>query len=92
MYDYVVSCEVFEHFHQPKTEIDRLISLLNQNGCLLIMTILYNDQIDFKTWSYRQDPTHVFIYRKETIEYIASTKNLEIEIITDRFIALRKIG
>ena len=89
-YDYIVSCEVFEHFYQPKLEIDRLISLLNDDGYLLIMTILYHQHIDFKTWSYRKDPSHVFIYRKETIEYIAKRKNLEIEIITDRFIALRK--
>ncbi len=89
-YDYIASCEVFEHFYNPKVEIERLIALLNDNGCLLIMTILYHKDIDFKNWSYRKDPTHVFIYRKETIEYIAQKYNLEIEAITDRFIALRK--
>lgn len=91
-YDYILSCEVFEHFYQPKLEIDRLISLLNDNGSLLIMTMLYHEGIDFKTWSYRQDPTHVFIYRKETIEYIAKENKLKIEMITDRFIALKKMG
>lgn len=91
-YDYIVSCEVFEHFHKPKIEIDGLISLLNNNGVLLIMTMLYNDQIDFKGWNYRNDDTHVFIYRKETIEYIANENNLEIDILTDRFVVLRKIG
>lgn len=91
-YDYIVSCEVFEHFYNPKFEIDRLISLLNEKGSLLIMTILHHKEIDFKTWSYRKDPTHVFIYRKETMEYIAKEYCLEIEEITDRFIALRKSG
>ena len=89
-FDYIVSCEVFEHFHKPKKEIDSLILLLNSKGMLLIMTLLYNDQIDFNMWHYRKDPTHVFIYRKETIEYIAKEKNLEIDILTDRFIVLRK--
>jgi SAM-dependent methyltransferase len=89
-YDYIVSCEVFEHFHNPKMEIDRLTSLLKPNGMLLIMTMLYADQIDFKTWNYRRDATHVFIYRKETIEYIANEKSLEIDTLTDRFIALKK--
>ena len=89
-YDYIVSCEVFEHFHNPKMEIDRLTSLLKTNGMLLIMTMLYNDQIDFNTWNYRNDSTHVFIYRKETIEYIAKEKKFEIDILADRFIALRK--
>ena len=92
MYDYIVCCEVVEHFHKPKIEIDSLTSLLNANGVLLIMTMLYNDQIDFKGWNYRNDSTHVFIYRKETIEYIANEKKLEIDILTDRFIVLRKTG
>jgi 2-polyprenyl-3-methyl-5-hydroxy-6-metoxy-1,4-benzoquinol methylase len=89
-YDYIVSCEVFEHFYNPRKEIDRLISLLKVNGMMLIMTMLYNDQMDFNTWFYRKDPTHVFIYRKETIEYISKEKNLEIGILTDRFIVFRK--
>ncbi|MDA3886826.1 MAG: class I SAM-dependent methyltransferase [Candidatus Delongbacteria bacterium] len=91
-YDYIVSCEVFEHFHNPKIEIDNLSSLLKVNGMLLVMTMLYDDQIDFKKWKYRNDLTHVFIYRKETIEYIAEEKNLQIDILTDRFIVLRKLA
>jgi hypothetical protein len=71
-------------------EIDLLTSLLKTNGMLLIMTMLYNDQIDFHSWNYRNDSTHVFIYRKETIEFIANEKQFEIDILTDRFIALRK--
>lgn len=89
-FDYIVSCEVFEHFHNPKMEIDKLTTLLKTNGILLIMTMLYDDQIDFNTWNYRNDDTHVFIYRKETIEYIANEKKLEIDILTNRFIVLRK--
>jgi len=90
MFDYIVSCEVFEHFHKVKMEIERLTSILKTNGMLLIMTLLYNDQIDFNMWYYKKDPTHVFIYRKETIEYIANEMNLEIVVLTNRFIALRK--
>ncbi len=91
-YDYIVSCEVFEHFNNPKLEIDRLTSLLKPNGLLLIMTLLYTDTIDFKTWYYRNDPTHIFIYRSETIEYIAKEKEFEILELTNRFIVLKKIG
>lgn len=89
-YDYIFSCEVFEHFHHPQKEIDRLLSLLTNKGYLLIMTMLYNDSIDFSGWNYRNDDTHVFIYRKETIEYIAEEWNLEIEMLTDRLIVLKK--
>ncbi len=89
-FDYIVSCEVFEHFHNPNQEINRLASILKPNGALLLMTMLYNDKIDFDTWHYRKDPTHVFIYRKETINFIAKTKNFDVEILTDRFITFRK--
>lgn len=88
-FDYIVCCEVFEHFHNPKMEIERLTSLLEANGTMLIMTMLYNDKIAFKSWNYRNDLTHVFIYRKETIEYLANKNNLDIEIMTNRFIVLK---
>ena len=91
-YDYIFSCEVFEHFYQPKKEIDRLLSLLNDKGYLLIMTMLYNDGIDFRGWNYRNDDTHVFIFRKETIQYISEEWNLEIKVLTDRLIVFRKKG
>ncbi|NND09206.1 MAG: class I SAM-dependent methyltransferase [Saprospiraceae bacterium] len=90
-YDYIVSCEVFEHFYNPKIEIDGLTALLKINGVLLIMTMLYNDQIEFNKWNYRRDATHVFIYRRETIEYIARTKKFEIDVLTDRFVVLRRV-
>ena len=89
-YDYIVSCEVFEHFHKPKKEIDRLTSLLKTNGMLLIMTLLYDGAVDFKNWHYRKDPTHIFIYRKETIAYIAKAYKLDVVILTDRFIVFKK--
>lgn len=89
-YDYMVCCEVMEHFHNPKLEIDRLTSLLKPNGCLLIMTLLYHDTIDFTNWHYRKDPTHIFIYRSETIKYISETKSLDILELTDRLMILKK--
>jgi 2-polyprenyl-3-methyl-5-hydroxy-6-metoxy-1,4-benzoquinol methylase len=89
-YDYIVSCEVFEHFNHPKKEIARLTSILKPNGLLLIMTLLYNDKINFNTWHYRRDPTHICIYRKETIAYIAKKYRLQIVELTDRFIVLGK--
>jgi len=46
--------------------------------------------MDFDTWFYKKDPTHVFLYRKETFEYIAKENKLEIDILTNRLIALRK--
>ena len=55
------------------------------------MTLLYNENIDFNAWFYKNDPTHVFIYTKNTINYIAKTYNLKIDKLTNRFISLKLI-
>lgn len=90
-YDYIFSCEVFEHFHQPKQEIEKLVNLLKTDGYLLIMTSLYHSKIDFRNWNYRDDQTHVFIYTTKTINYIAEKFNLEIMKQDNRTIILKKI-
>ena len=89
-YEYIFSCEVFEHFHSPKQQLEKLLSLLKKNGNLYIMTHLYHSNINFKNWYYRRDPTHVFIYTPQTIEFIAAYYNLTIETLTERFIVMKK--
>lgn len=89
-YDYIFSCEVFEHFYQPKLEIEKLLSLLKSNGRLIIMTHQFEGDISFSNWYYRKDPTHVFIYTKNTFEYIAKKYRLIIENQTNRLIILKK--
>jgi len=88
-YDYIVCSEVWEHFQQPEKELLQLSKMLNKNGRLIVMTLLYSDEIDFVTWHYRLDITHVFIYRKKTMEFIAAKFNLELELITDRLIVFK---
>lgn len=89
-YDYIASCEVFEHFFDPCREITRLRGLLKAGGRLIVMTLLYHDHIDFENWFYRKDMTHVFIYRPETFRHIAASFNFCIEQMTSRLIVLRK--
>lgn len=69
-YDYIVSCEVIEHFHNPRKEFKLLRSLLKPGGSLYIMTSIYSEDIDFKTWNYKDDKTHVFFYHKKALEWI----------------------
>lgn len=89
-YDYIFSCEVFEHFHQPKIEIENLLALLKSGGKLYVMTHLYNSKINFNNWYYRNDKTHVFIFTLKTIEYIIKTYNLISINISDRLFILQK--
>lgn len=69
-YDYIVCCEVIEHFYHPGREFERLQSLLKPSGKLYLKTGVYHDEIDFEAWRYREDSTHVFFYQQETFEWI----------------------
>lgn len=89
-YDYIAVCEVVEHFYDPRKEFQRLYDLLNDNGSLVIMTLLFEDELDFSTWYYRKDPTHVFIYRKETFDFICQKFGFRECQIENRLIVLRK--
>lgn len=69
-YNYIVCCEVVEHFHNPYKEFSLLYHMLKETGKLYCKTVLYSDDIDFPSWHYRNDKTHVFFYQKETMRYI----------------------
>jgi len=69
-YNYVACCEVIEHFHTPYKEFSMLKKMLLPNGKIYCMTYLYDESIDFHNWNYKNDRTHVFIYHKNTIEWI----------------------
>jgi SAM-dependent methyltransferase len=81
-YDYIVCCEVVEHFFNPLFEFKSLKKLLKSNGKLYCKTELYNSEIDFEEWYYNEDPTHVFFYTEDTANWIKENigfSNLEIK-------------
>jgi len=71
-YDFIVCCEVAEHFHQPKVEFAKLFSLLRLGGFLALMTDLRQPDTDFASWHYRRDPTHVAFYSEKSFDWIKS--------------------
>lgn len=70
-YDYIACCEVAEHFHKPRQEFEMLRGLLKPGGKLYLMTRLYEPHIDFASWNYKNDETHVFFYSRRAMEWIA---------------------
>lgn len=72
-YDYIACCEVIEHFHDPYKEFKLLKSLLKKGGTLYCMTHIYDEHTPLKNWYYLNDPTHVFIYHKNTIAWITES-------------------
>lgn len=77
-YDLIVSTEVFEHFSSPKEEIKLLASILKPNGILAVMTLFHKDSINFDSWWYRKDSTHICFYSYKTCCWIAEKHSLEL--------------
>jgi SAM-dependent methyltransferase len=85
-YDYICSCEVIEHFHQPAESFALLKKCLKPGGQLFCMTELFHEGIDFHRWNYKNDPTHVFMYHRNTISYIADKYEFNAPSIDGRLV------
>lgn len=85
-YDYIVCCEVMEHFHHPRLEFKQLKNMLKPGGSLYLMTKLYHEGIDFDQWYYKRDPTHVFFYHERALEYIKQQYNFSKMTILENMI------
>lgn len=89
-YNYIVCCEVMEHFYHPKKEFELLQGLLQSKGKLFCMTDLWNESIYFHSWYYKNDQTHVFIYHKNTIKWIQKKFDFSDSTIDGRLITFCK--
>jgi len=89
-YDYIIACEVVEHFHNPLKEFTLLYSMLNPNGKLIIMTDPLRETTIFSNWYYKNDETHVFFYSLKTFQFIKENFQFKELMINDRLIVLKK--
>lgn len=80
-YDFVTCTEALEHFHHPAAELERLAALLRPGGWLAISTALLEPAIDFATWWYRRDATHVCFFRRATLAWIAGWRRWTLELV-----------
>lgn len=69
-YDFIAMIEVAEHLYNPAVEFKLLCEMLKGGGELGVMTALFDPSIDFATWWYRRDPTHVCFYSEQTVSWI----------------------
>jgi hypothetical protein len=69
-YGFVTCTEAAEHFARPGAEWERIAALVRPGGWIGVMTSLYNDTTSFADWYYKNDPTHVCFYARETFEWL----------------------
>jgi len=89
-YDFIVCCEVIEHFFHPSEEFRKLFNILKPQGKLICKTHLFEKGIDFDTWYYKNDPSHVFIYQNDTMNWIKNNYQIRGVKIDDRVITFTK--
>ena len=80
-YDFITSTEVIEHLHDPFTVMDKLWSMLKEEGLLALLTQPYPDKSDFDAWYYKNDPTHVCFFSPETMHWLEKKWKARLEII-----------
>ncbi|MDP7557205.1 MAG: class I SAM-dependent methyltransferase [Nitrospinaceae bacterium] len=83
-YDLIISTETFEHFKEPRNELNHLIRKISNEGYLAVMTRFYpvNNRAlcpeTFSKWYYKRDPTHVAFYCPETFSWIADEFKMKV--------------
>lgn len=83
-YDIILSTEVFEHLSSPLDVFKKLLTHLQKNGYLLLMSAFHpNDDEEFLKWWYIRDVTHIGFFNIKTFEYIAEM--LGVTIIKHNF-------
>lgn len=92
-YDFIFACEVVEHFYHPFLEFQTLIDLLKPQANLFIQTQFYHSGLNFKSWSYKNDPTHVGFFSEPCWEWLAQFFSLQIKYMDRKsgLIQLQKV-
>lgn len=78
-YDLIIASESAEHFFNPREEFLKMKKLLTTTGTIYLKTEILTDEIDFKSWWYKNDETHVCFYSLKTIEWLAIFLKMEIK-------------
>lgn len=89
-YDFITATEVVEHLHAPGAELDRLWAHLRPGGWLGVMTKLVRDREAFAGWHYKNDPTHVCFFSRQTWQWWAARQGTVVEFVAADALLLRK--
>lgn len=89
-WDYIISTEVIEHLKNPYEVITKIWDTIISKGYLFLMTQLYSNEIEFKSWYYKGDPTHIVFFTKESFIWLGKKLNATVEFIDKDIIILKK--
>ncbi len=90
-YHFITATEVFEHLHDPLTEIEQLWQHLLLGGYLVVMTKRVIDEAAFSAWHYKNDPTHIIFFSNETFAWLAARLNAGLEVLSADVVLFTKL-
>ncbi|MBN3494224.1 class I SAM-dependent methyltransferase [Vibrio neptunius] len=89
-YDFMTATEVIEHLYYPDQIWQQWLNLVKPGGWIGLMTKMVIDVEAFARWHYKNDPTHVVFFSRNTFKYLAERDQLKLEFIGNDVILLRK--
>ncbi|NOH39914.1 class I SAM-dependent methyltransferase [Vibrio coralliilyticus] len=89
-YDFMTATEVIEHLYHPDQIWQQWLNLVKPGGWIGLMTKMVIDVEAFAKWHYKNDPTHVVFFSRNTFKYLAERDQLKLEFIGNDVILLRK--
>jgi hypothetical protein len=90
-YDFMTATEVIEHLYHPDKVWQQWLNLVKPKGWIGLMTKLVIDVDAFAGWHYKNDPTHVVFFSRQTFQFLAERDKLELEFFGSDVILLRKV-
>ena len=92
-FDFVVICEVAEHFKDPHLDWKGILGLLKPGGVVAVSTKTIEEKCtrdEFLDWWYIRDSTHIGFYSKRAVEFLARQGGASIkEYSVDGFVLKR---
>ena len=89
-YDFICATEVVEHLQAPMQVVESLWGSLNAGGVLGVMTKRADNLEKFKSWHYKNDPTHIVFFHEKTFQWLANRLSASLRIISDDVVFLVK--
>lgn len=84
-FDFIILTEVIEHIEDPISFIDKLNSLLNKNGSILLSTPNKSAFSKKALWVTDAPPVHLWWFSEESIHYLAKKTSMIYKIIKPRY-------
>jgi SAM-dependent methyltransferase len=87
--DVIYCSEVIEHMFDPNSELDKWEELLKPGGLITLRTSFHPGPEKFKSWWYKDDPTHIGFFNEKTFEWFAEKRRWEILHMHSPYVSFR---